>query len=196
LCCSEKSGDVHTETEHRQICQRTDHCSTLGDAFAPSAPAEPAPRFHLAVNIWCDPRGEGFCDRKVVSLTEDDKMSHLHDVAMERGFALGNVFMSNKLAEWVDLAVQSAETDRRRPGRVRHPNPHLVALLRDPVTPGSVNRGPLDPETVNSGMARFDDGLLHPSDDLDTARPILLAAIVSAPIWGGMFWFARWLLGS
>ena len=65
--------------------------------------------------------------------------------------------------------------DRRRPGRSDQASPHLIALLRNPEaanipapSPGEVDAPPLG------------------SDDLASARGIVVGLVLSVPLWAGI----------
>lgn len=83
----------------------------------------------------------------------------------------------------------AVKIDRRRPGRIKHTSPHLIALLRRPQPPA---------EEAASARLEAEADILPPaihgaewrqeadSDDLAPARGIALALLVSAPFWAGI----------
>ena len=73
--------------------------------------------------------------------------------------------------------------DRRRPGRVRNVNPHLIQLLRDPCEPDT--SGPAQ-ETAPSDQ---------PDDDLAPARGIVLGITLSIALWAILILLVRWAVG-
>jgi hypothetical protein len=87
----------------------------------------------------------------------------------------------------VELPTAPAEVsvvvDRRRPGRIEHKNAALIAILRRP-PPGSA-------EALSSTLD--DESLETTTDDLISARGIVIGLLLSAPLWGVMG-LAIWLL--
>jgi hypothetical protein len=74
-------------------------------------------------------------------------------------------------ASLVELRTAPQDTpdviERRRPGRVEHENPSLIALLRQ------------------SSSRIVEDAALEPAGhDLISARGILIGLLFSAPVWG------------
>jgi hypothetical protein len=76
--------------------------------------------------------------------------------------------------------------ERRRPGRVEHTNPHVIALLRDPTA--------LDPDAPPDISGPLQD-LGTAGDDLDDLAPakgILTGLLLALPLWaliGAGAWF-------
>ena len=70
--------------------------------------------------------------------------------------------------------------ERRRPGRAKFTNPHLIALLRRETPIGDISDAP--DETVGR-------------DDLGTAKGIMLAVALSATIWGAVVLIVLMLRG-
>jgi hypothetical protein len=87
----------------------------------------------------------------------------------------------------------SRQKDRRRPGRADYNNPALIALLRGPQP--SEETPP--PASDQPGVA---EASLQADDDFDAdqgmpARGILIAVMLSVPLWMGIGFAVRFLIG-
>jgi hypothetical protein len=78
------------------------------------------------------------------------------------------------------MIVQIA-IDRRRPRRVETDNPHLVALLRDPI---SVAPTPADEADDKLVPAVCDD--VEDNDPLAPARGVAVGFLIGAAVWAVM----------
>jgi hypothetical protein len=83
-----------------------------------------------------------------------------------------------------DLAIEQPAADRRRPGRIAHSNPHLIAMLR--------RRTPSDTKNAPAAVDIASDTAV---DGLAAARGIGLAILIGAAFWaavaGGPFLLAK-----
>ena len=77
-------------------------------------------------------------------------------------------------------------TDRRRPGRSKYLNPHLLEILRRPSQEGATF-----PQESGEGLQEAGEDY---SDNLRAARGIGLSAVIGTGLWAALVWSAlHWL---
>lgn len=84
-----------------------------------------------------------------------------------------------RLETEVKAPAGSVVADRRRPNRIEQVNPALIPILRTGEIPPDLG------ETIE-----FDE-----PDQMAGARGILIGVAISAPLWVGIVFLGRWLLG-